>query len=64
MKLLALILADLHKQAKLFYLRVQKTRTHTLKSGLVTVWCGLWFRGIIEPFFFEKEQGQSMATVV
>ena len=23
----------------------------------VTVWCGLWFRDIIGPFFFENEQG-------
>ena len=22
----------------------------------VTVWCGLWYGGIIRPFFFEKEQ--------
>ena len=21
------------------------------------MWCGFWFRGIIEPFFFENEQG-------
>ena len=23
-----------------------------------TVWCGLWSRGIIEPFFFENKQGE------
>ena len=26
----------------------------------VTVWCGFWFRGIIEPFFFENKQGKSV----
>ena len=24
----------------------------------VTVWCGFWSRGIIEPFIFENEQGE------
>ena len=24
----------------------------------VTVWCRFWSRGIIEPFFFETEQGE------
>ena len=28
----------------------------------VTVWCGFWSRGIIEPFFFENEQ-EKTATV-
>ena len=23
----------------------------------VTIWCGFWSRGIIEPFFFENKQG-------
>ena len=27
----------------------------------VAVWCGFWFRGIIEPFFFENEQGEAIA---
>ena len=26
----------------------------------VTVWCGFWSRGIIGPFFFEKEQGEAV----
>ena len=25
-----------------------------------TVWCGFWSRGIIEPFFFENEQRQTV----
>ena len=24
----------------------------------LTVWCGFWFRGIIEPFFIENEPGR------
>ena len=28
----------------------------------VTVWCGFWSGGLIEPFFFENEQGEA-ATV-
>ena len=28
----------------------------------VTVWCKFWSRGIMEPFFFENEQGEA-ATV-
>ena len=28
----------------------------------VTVWCGFWFRGIIEPFFFENEQGEAVTV--
>ena len=28
----------------------------------VAVWCGFWFRGIIGPFFFENEQGQTIAA--
>ena len=28
----------------------------------VTVWCGLWSRGIIRPFFFENEQ-EELVTV-
>ena len=31
---------------------------------LVTVWCGLWSRGIIGPFFFQNEPLQSMAIVI
>ena len=31
----------------------------------VTVWCGLWSRGVIGPFFFENETPlQSMAIVI
>ena len=35
----------------------------------VTVWCGFWSRGIIEPFFFENKQSkerplQSVAVVI
>ena len=26
----------------------------------VTVWCGFWSRGIILPFFFENEQGETV----
>jgi len=26
----------------------------------VTVWCGFWSGGIIEPFFFENEQGAAV----
>ena len=28
----------------------------------VTVWCGFWSRGIIEPFFFENEQGEAVTV--
>ena len=28
----------------------------------VIVWCGIWFRGIIEPFFFENEQGEAVTV--
>ena len=28
----------------------------------VTVWCGFWSRGIIEPFFFEKEQAEAVTV--
>ena len=28
----------------------------------VTVWCGFWSRGIIEPFYFENEQGQAVTV--
>ena len=28
----------------------------------VTVWCGLWCRGIIGPFFFENEQGEAFVV--
>ena len=28
----------------------------------VTIWCGIWSRGIIEPFFFENEQGETVAV--
>ena len=28
----------------------------------VTVWCGFWSRGIIGPFFFENEQGESVTV--
>ena len=26
----------------------------------ITVWCGFWSRGLIEPFFFENERGESV----
>ena len=29
-----------------------------MRPKRVTVWCGFWSRGIIEPFFFENEQGE------
>ena len=28
----------------------------------VTVWCGFLSRGIIEPFFFENEQGEAVTV--
>ena len=28
----------------------------------LTVWCGFWSRGIIEPFFFEIEQGETITV--
>ena len=28
----------------------------------VAVWCGFWFRGIIGPFFFESEQGDTVTV--
>ena len=28
----------------------------------VTVWCGLWSRGIIGPFFFENDQGEAVTV--
>ena len=28
----------------------------------LTVWCGFWSRGIIEPFFFENEQGETVTV--
>ena len=28
----------------------------------VTVWCGLWFGGIIGPFFFEDENGSAITV--
>ena len=28
----------------------------------VTVWCGLWSRGIIGPIFFENEQGKAVTV--
>ena len=28
----------------------------------VTVWCGFWSRSIIEPFFFENEQGEAVTV--
>ena len=28
----------------------------------VTVWCAFWSRGIIGPFFFENEQGESVTV--
>ena len=31
-------------------------------SKRVTVWCGFWFRGIIELFFFENEQGETVTV--
>ena len=36
-----------------------KSRTHPKR---VTVWCGLWSRDIIGPFFFEKEQGDAVTV--
>ena len=31
-------------------------------SKRVTVRCGFWSRGIIEPFFFENEQGEAVTV--
>ena len=28
----------------------------------VTVWCGFWSRGIIRPFFFDNEQGETVTV--
>ena len=28
----------------------------------ITVWYGFWFRGIIGPFFFEKQQGKGITV--
>ena len=28
----------------------------------VTVWCGFWSKGIIEPFFFKNEQGEAITV--
>ena len=28
------------------------------KTSQTSIWCGLWFRDIIGPFFFENEQGK------
>ena len=28
----------------------------------VTIWCRFWSRGIIGPFFFEKEQGETVTV--
>ena len=29
---------------------------------LVTFWCGFWFRSIMEPLFFENEQGEAVTV--
>ena len=57
------------KQAKLLHLDIENSHTYIDNPAFpkwVTVWCEFWFRGIIEPFFFENEQGslQSMAIVI
>ena len=40
-------------------------RTHILKSRRtqrITVWCGIWSRGIIGQFFFENEQVEAVTV--
>ena len=36
-----------------------KKKTHPKR---VTVWCGIWPRGIIGQFFFENEQGEAVTV--
>ena len=33
-----------------------------IHSKRVTVWCGIWSRGIIGPYFFENEQGEAVTV--
>ena len=40
------------------YAYIEKT-THPKR---VTIWCGFWSRSIIEPFFFENEQGEAVTV--
>ena len=53
------------KQAKLSPLGHRKTHAYIKRPThpkRVTVWCGLWFRGIIERFFFENEQEEAVTV--
>ena len=54
----------LHKQnCRIWGTENPQTYTEKLThSKRVTVWCGFWSKGIIEPFFFENEQGEAVAV--
>ena len=47
------------KRAKLLHLGTENPHAYIEKPThpkRVTLWCGFWSRGIIEPFFVENEQ--------
>ena len=52
------------------YLNKQNCRTENINARIenlthrkrVIVCCGFWFRGIIGPFFFENEQGETVTV--
>ena len=53
------------KQAKLSHLGHRKPARIHWKADApkrVTVWCGIWSRGIILSFFFENEQGKTVTV--
>ena len=53
------------KQAKLSHLGTENPHAYSEKPThpkWAIVWCGFWSRGIIEPFFFENEQGEAVTV--
>lgn len=38
------------------------THQKTLHSKRVTVWCALWSRGVIGPYFFEDDAGEAVTV--
>jgi hypothetical protein len=37
---------------------------HPLYDPKVTVWCAIWSRGVIGPYFFEDEDGQAITVIL